>query len=299
MPANPTSVQLKREHSIQVALLLDGLIWILYLGVAIVSGSLTMFAELVRGMLIIGTEIFALLIMRRIHRRQMNNLDFGSGKFEQVANILIAIGMLVGAIWVALRAFGMMIGDYPASSPTGFAAAAAISALNTYLNFVAWLAVLQATPPGSPVIMEAQLQSRTVKLISSSVVLVLLGFAALRFDPVIAAWCDALGGLLVAGYILSNALSMFRGGLPDLLDQAATEAIQRRINRVLARHYDDYSMLGRVRSRRSGKTVFIEIALGFSPELSVEDVDRRTHAIRTTIQLEITDSDVSILVSAA
>lgn len=295
----PSAAQLARERSLRFAMTLDGLLMAVVLCVGLIGGSLTIVAECVRGALMLGTEAFALIAMRRIHRGQLAELEFGHGKLEQTSNLAIAAGMLIGATWICWGAFALLFGDRPSATPGGLAAAAMFAAINTYLNFVAWLAVLQATPPGSPVIMEAQLRSRSVKLFSSVVVLVLLTISAVSIDPVIATWCDVLGALFVAGFIVVNAADMIRGGLPDLLDRCATEALQRGINRVLARHFDDYDQLDRVRSRRSGKTVFIEVALGFEPSLTVAQVDRRVSAIRETFQREIPEADVSILVSSS
>ena len=296
--ATPTPAQLARESSLRFAMTLDALLMAVVLGVGLIGGSLTIVAECIRGTLMLGTEIFALVAMARIHRGQLTELEFGHGKLEQIANLAIAAGMIFGASWICWGAFGLVFGARPPGSPAGLAAAAMFISLNTLLNFVAWLAVLQATPPGSPLIMEAQLRSRSVKFLSSCVVLVLLTVAALCLDPVIATWCDVLGALFVAGFIVVTALDMTRGGLPDLLDQCAHEAVQHDINRVLVQHFDDYDQLGRVRTRRSGKTIFIEVGLTFDPGLTVREVDRRIATMQATFAREIAESDVSILVAA-
>ena len=295
--AAPTPIQLSRERSLRFAMGVDALLIVVVSCIGLIGGSLTIVAECVRGTLMLSTEIFALIAMRRIHRGQLAELEFGHGKLEQIANLAIAAGMVFGATWIGWGAVDLAFGDRPPATPGGLAASAMIAALNTFLNFVAWLSVLQATPVGSPVIMEAQLKSRSVKFFSSCIVLVLLTTSALCLDPVIATWCDVLGALFVAGFILVTAASMTRGGLPDLLDQSANEAVQRSINRSLAQHFDDYDQLSRVRSRRSGKTIFIEVALGFDPRLTFAEVNRRVNTIRATFLREIPDSDVSIVVS--
>jgi len=294
----PTPAQLAREHSLRFAMTLDAVLMAAVFCVGLIGGSLTLIAECVRGALMLGTEVFALIAMRRIHRGLLAELEFGYGKLEQIANLTIAIGMVIGATWICWGAVALLFGERPPPSPVGLAAAAMFIALNTYLNFVAWIAVLQATPPGSPVIMEAQLRSRSVKVLSSCVVLVLLTISALCLDPVIATWCDVLGALFVAGFILVTAADMARGGLPDLLDRCANEAVQRGINRALCRRFDDFEQLGRIRSRRSGKTIFIEVALGFDPRLTIAELDRRVRALRAAFAHEIADADVSILISS-
>lgn len=293
----PTPEQFARERSLRFAMGVDAWLIVVVSCIGIIGGSLTIIAECVRGTLMLSTEVFAFIAMRRMHRGQLAELEFGHGKLEQIANLAIAAGMVFGAAWIAWGAVELAFGASPPATPGGLAASAMIAALNAFLNFIAWLAVLQATPAGSPVIMEAQLRSRAVKFASSCVVLVLLTTSALCLDPLIATWCDVLGALFVAGFLVVTAAGMARGGLPDLLDQSAHEIVQRAINRALARHFDDYDQLGRVRSRRSGKTIFIEVALGFDPRLAFAEVDRRVQAIRATFIREVPDADVSIIVS--
>lgn len=294
----PTPYELARERSVWFALKADFGMLGFNLIVSILGGSLTMIAECIRGTLMMATEVFALLVMRRIHRGRLAQLEFGHGKLEQIANLSIAGGMLVGAIWICYGALSLAVGDREPASPAGLAAATLFASLNVYINTITWIAVLGQTPEGSPVIMEAQLRSRFVKLASSCVVFVLLTLSALVIDPVIALWCDILGSLFVAGFIVHNALGMIRGGLPDLLDECATEAMQRGINRALAAHFHVYEQIYRVRSRRSGGTVFIEIALGFDPGLPLAEVDRRLHDLRISLQREVAGADISLLVSA-
>jgi divalent metal cation (Fe/Co/Zn/Cd) transporter len=76
----------------------------LYSVSAVFAGSLTMVAELLRGVLMWSIELFALIVMRWIHRGRTAMFEFGSGRLEQLVNLLIAGGMLAGAVWIALAA---------------------------------------------------------------------------------------------------------------------------------------------------------------------------------------------------
>lgn len=86
-----------------------------------------------------------------------------------------------------------------------------------------------------------------------------------------------------------------RSGLPDLLDRTVEEGIQIAINRALARHFTAYDYIDRVRSRRTGEKVFIEIALRVDGNLALGEADHRAEALRATLNEEIYRADVSIL----
>src|SRR5581483_10832970 len=144
----------------------------------------------------------------------------------------------------------------------------------------------------------AQVRSRTVKLASSVFVLVTMTVAAVSTDEKVVAWADVLGSLFVAGFIVVNALDMLASGLGDLLDRSAGRGVRDAIDRALARHAGDFGELARVRSRRSGRVVFIELALRFEPRLSIAEVNRRIDELKQSLAREIAHADISVLALA-
>jgi divalent metal cation (Fe/Co/Zn/Cd) transporter len=82
------------------------------------------------------------------------------------------------------------------------------------------------------------------------------------------------------------------------VDLAVTEEFQAAINRMLVKHFDAYDRLGHVRTRRAGDLVHVEIALGFSPHLTMGDVSARIDAMKAHLQQEIGHADIAILAVA-
>jgi len=294
-----TAEQRARERAVLVAVSVD---WPIALGVmfpvGLLGGSLTMIADAVRGTLLLMVETYSLIVMRRINRGKVAEFEFGTGKLEQICNLAIATGMILSAFLIALGAVDLALKGHSNGSPLGLALAATTNAANTLVNFAWWYEVRRAAGRDPPVIVRAQLQVRLTRFTSSCIVQVTMTVAAITRDPVIAACGDSLGALFVAGYLTAIAVGMLRAGLPDLLDRSVDEASQIAVLRSLARHYLDYDRLDHIRSRRSGKLLFVEIALGFDAGLPLREVDRRAAAIRETIARELEGADVSILVSA-
>jgi len=81
-------------------------------------------------------------------------------------------------------------------------------------------------------------------------------------------------------------------------DGALGRAVREAIDRALARHAGDYDQLTRVRSRRSGRVVFIELALRFDPGLSIAEVNRRIDRLKQSLAREIEYSEISVLALA-
>lgn len=293
-----TAEQRAQERSFLVPISIDWAFLGPYFSVGLLGGSLTIIAESVRWGLMLSLQTYSLIVMRRINRGKLADLEFGTGKLEQVCNLAIATGMILSAILIARGAVDLAIQGHSNASPLGLTFAAIINAVNVLVNFMAWYEVWRTAGPSPSVIVLAQMQTRLTIFTSSCILQMTMTVAAIARDPVIAAWADGLGAMFVAGYMTVMAMGMLRAGLPDLLDRSVDEASQIAVLRSLAHHYLDYDRLDHVRSRRSGKLVFVEIALGFDDGLPLREVDRRAAAIKETISRAIAGADVSILISA-
>lgn len=290
-----TADQHAKERSIFLAILADSAIVAAMIQIGLFGGSFTILAEAVRASLMLVIEIFSLVVMRRIHRGVLSGFEFGHGKLEQVASLSIAAGMLGGAVWISFGVLDIIAGAKPLGTPFGLALAAMLGAVNTCVNVITWDAMRRAARSGGSVIMSAQLRARVVKLFSSLFVQATMTVAAVSLNDVIVSWADAIGSAFVAGFMVINAVEMMRSGLTDLLDRTVEEEIQIAVNRALVRHFKDYDRLDRVRSRRAGERVFIEIALGFDGNLALDEADRRVEALKITLNEEIRRADISIL----
>ena len=290
-----SSQQRARERSIEIALTMDAVMILSYAVSAIVAESLAMLAEFIRALLMTVIEGFALMVMKRIHRGRVAIFEFGSGKLEQLMNLLIAGGLLAGAAWIAFGVVHAFKSGDPPGSPAGYTVAAIAAAMNCYENILAWDGMRRAARSGGSLIMIGQLQARVVKVVSSGLVVITMTIAVLSVDGVVIRWADSIGALIVCGFIVHCAIQMLKAGVPDLVDRAVNEEIQVSINRTLARHFDDYDRLDHVRTRRSGKVVHIEIALGFRSNLTIAEVDARIGAMKATLGAGVQDADIAIL----
>lgn len=291
-PAALTPEQQHREQSLLLSAILDASMVALF-SIGLLGGSLTVLAELLRGVPAWLLDIFALVIVRRIHRGVLADLEYGSGKLEQVAGVAVGLGMLFAAAWIALDALALVAGALPVGTPLGFAAAAACGMVNLLCNVVAWDSVRRVAGGGSPV-MQAQLTSRVVKLVSSLIVQVTLTIAALSTDPVVIAWADGIGALLVAGYITASAAGLLRAALPDLIDRSAGRETLEIVAAALARHGDEGWQARRVRTRRSGPITFVELTLAFAAVTRVRDIEPRVQALKEEIAAALGEAEVLV-----
>jgi ferrous-iron efflux pump FieF len=293
----PTSAQLAQERSMLFVIVIDAFM-VSALIVGGLLGSLTMMAEAMRGGLGYALECFTIVLLRRIHRGVLADMEFGAGKLEQIASVVIAASMLLAAAWIGWNVLRIWNGTRELGPPIGLAYAAIIGMANLYANVLAWDAVRRTMTADSSLIMDAQLHLRWVKLIASAVVSVGLTVSALSTDDVVVAWADSLGSLFVASYMIVHAFGVLRTALPDLLDRSAGARVRDVVARALAARAGDYDSLLRSRSRRSGRTTFIEIHLAYDPALSMAEVQRRGEALKEAIRSDLGDAEVAIIAAS-
>jgi divalent metal cation (Fe/Co/Zn/Cd) transporter len=85
----------------------------------------------------------------------------------------------------------------------------------------------------------------------------------------------------------------------DLLDASLSEHLQLRILRQLVERFDDYDRLHKIRTRRSGPRVYVEVFLQFNPALLMGEVQNRIDAITRQITQEIPGTEVVVVPSVS
>ena len=298
LPRQPEPIELERERLVARCTLLDLATLIANLVVGLLGGSLAILADAMRGGLVLVAESYALLVLYRLHRGKVAGVEFGAGKLEVLCNVLIAAVKVVVSLWIAQRALAIIETGHSNAAPVAMALSACLGAANVVGNVVAYEHVRYLTGRGRSAIMNSQLLARGVKVRCAVAVALALTVAATTAEPVIAAWADAIGALAVAGFLLRAAIRMICAGLVDLLDRSIDAPTRGAIERAIARHRDAYASLRRIRARRSGTVVFVEVALGFDPSLPLAEVDRRIATVRSAIAEEVAGADISILARA-
>ncbi len=232
-----------------------------------------------------------------MHRGTLPGLEYGSGKLEQAANLVIGGGLAAGSVWILFGVIALLTGAAPLGTPLGLALAAIVGAINCYINFLAWDGVRRAARGSVSLIMEGQLRARSVKLVSSLMVQTTMTVAALSTDHLVVAIADAAGSLLVCIVMGNSAIRMIGGAVPDLIDRAAAPGVRATVERAVAEQLGALAPLTRLRSRRSGGTVFVELTLPRDPAPSVPELERRLAALRHSLRAELPQADIAILVA--
>jgi cation diffusion facilitator family transporter len=284
-----------RESSMLFGVLADCGIMIPFVAISLWSGSLTILAEVLRGGLLIALEVLVLLLLRRIHRGRLTAFEYGTGKLEQFANLVVGAAMLLAALWLAAQAIGRLGAPPPAPSGGSMVAAMLATGTNFLLNGLVAVSLWRAGRDGTSVIMTGQIRSRLSKLFASAMVVLAMVVAALAPGSRTGQLADVCGTLFVAVVMLGFALRLARDSLPDLLDRSLDEERQMQINGALSARFEDYEALLAVRSRQSGRMLYVEVELGIAPEQSMAATDRVMRRLEAEIATRIPGSVVTVI----
>jgi divalent metal cation (Fe/Co/Zn/Cd) transporter len=291
-----TAAQRRRESALLLAAVLDGFIGLMLLVVGLAGDSLTCLAESLRGNMLWTIDLVSLAVLRRIHRGRLSGFDFGTGKIEQLCCIAIACGLLIGAGWMAHDAINLIVVGHSVASPVGLRLAAVVGAINVFINFVAWDKVRIAAEGRRSTIMDAQCRVRRARLLSSVLVQISMTAAAVAQDPLLVAWFDAVGTLMVCVVMVLASRALWREAVPDLLDRSTNALVGPALEQATRRFPADFT-LAAFRSRGTSRALTLEVALDCAASTDVAALRRVASIIADDIAAALPGVDINLAVN--
>lgn len=287
---------LKQERTLGLNILLDICIFLPHVYVGIASASWTIIADFLRGGLLITISIVAYLTLRRIHRQRLSVYDYGAGKLERSIAILIATLLLLISGMLLWRVSGLMPQARPPLYLAGFAIVLVV--INFLANCFQLWTLYRAMRQSGSLIVRAQYQARWVMTIASVFVVTAVSVSMISSDAELARRADQLGTLTVIVIMVWSAINMLRECLPDLLDHSLPESFQHAINRVLARNIDAFEQLGRIRTRRAGSVMHVELELFLDQGKSLGQASHLAEQMQRELAQEIPGVDAVVVLRA-
>lgn len=288
-----TAVERQREQAVFLAFILDCLLLPLAAWVALQVGSLTLIAEVLRGILLVIIAIFSWLTLRRIHRRRTGGYDFGLGKVEQILSLLVGLLLCVSLGFVWYKA--VQHGGTGAHEVTALSfLAVAITFTNLCINAVPLVPLGRALKSGHSVLVLTQFRTKFAKTIGSAVVTVCVAINQLSGNLEVSRMADLAGVTIVTLVTLHAVYELLKSAIPDLLDRTLPESHQFKINEVLIKHFHAFETLMWCHSRQSGSHAEVHVGLGFPRDMSFGRVAEITEAVADDIRAALPGSHVTV-----
>ena len=295
---NPNSGERQQERALALVIWLDLILIAPYCLVGIAVGSLSMIAEVLRGGLLLLVICVSLRTLRQAHRGLIVEYDYGIGKLERALSGLVAVLLLFAAGYIFWRAFVM---QPEVTEPSPFLAAVAVLfvCLNLGINTFPLIPLWRSMRTQPSVIVLSHFRARLAKAAGSFVVVTSVAIHMFGSDPRTGRIAEAIGGIVVAGFMIVIAIGLLREALHDLLDRAIAEPMQLKVNRTLAEFFHEYDELISVRTRRSGNIAHVEITLGFATEKTLGELSAVVARMEHHLNQAIPNSDILIIPRAA
>ena len=285
-----------RESTLKFALFICLIDLILTGGAAAMSNSLTIMSDLLKESSDFMAVLAAYVTLHLVNRNKDERFAYGIGKLENLVSITISLLMLFSAGFIIYQAIEHLREPVHAE---GTLPGIVLFICYALTGFYIWLKNVRILKQQSSPIIASQVRlwfSKACFDITMASVLIM----ALIFDEF--AWSlylDPLASLVGAGFLIHGAWAITSSSVGDLLDVSLEEATQLVILRELVKHFDDYDALHKVRSRRSGSNVFIEIFMSFDPELKMLEVTKRIESLHDNISDSVPGAQVLIIPTRA
>lgn len=218
----------------------------------------------------IGT-LFVLTSLTIASKPRDDSHPYGHGKVEFMASIVVfSVLIVVGILFFYESMVVLIVGRETAPDMLGFLVAM-VSVVANYVMFNFNLCAGKRL--NSPALCANGYENLT-DLCSS--IPVGVGIVASQFGYY---FCDPLAGVLVSIFIIVNATREWWQNLHSLMDQAAPKATRRNIHKM-ALSIDGVVGTPRIRTRRVGQNLWVDLDIMVSPENTVEKASQIADEVR-------------------
>lgn len=254
-----------------------------------VANSLALWADFAIVISDTTTVLASWLTLRAFASYDRRRYNFGLGKLESMTAFGVAIGQCVSLIIILAGAIRGLIEPEPLEGQ-GFGLVVVAVSFFVY-GYLGLRAFAQWKRDPAPVI-ESQWRLYFINVGQAVVILVPLGLAWLLPVEDWTFYLDPIASFLLSGFMIYHIVHLVRGSFHDMIDHAVEPAVLIVVDRVLAEHRDEIHGAHEIRSRRSGRRLFIEVLAEFEPNARMGDVHTSIERITTRLESEFDNAHV-------
>ena len=282
-----------RESSTRTAVIVGGIDMLVTLGAFVAANSAVILADFFKTTLEFSAVFLAWLTIRRLKKGGGHQFDYGVGKLENLSSLIVGLLMVFCLLVIVINAVRSML--HPSHiAGIGVWISVVSQVVYAVINGRLYLQSRRMAREQNSPLMASQAGLFFTKAVGNVFILISLALSALLSSYGWALYIDPVASLVIAGSILVAAMGIFKNSTLDLLDRTLEEHHQIIILRALARHFERYEELREIRSRRAGSHVFVEIILGFAPDLPAAAVEQAARELKAELEKEIPSSRVTI-----
>ncbi|WP_201001284.1 cation diffusion facilitator family transporter [Paenibacillus glycanilyticus] len=204
---------------------------------------------------------------------------YGHGKSELIGSALVAIIMVIAALFIAYHSFESFFHPAAAASMVAFVAAV------VSLFWKLWLYVycIRISKQTSSKSLEATAFDHLADVYASLAAVLGIGAAIIgeRNDIAFLSYGDAAAGIVVAYFVLKLAYHMGKEAVDVLMEKTVSPEMLQDYERLVS-SIPEVKRIDRIRAREFGQYVMIDVRVGIPGELTIQeghDVSRKIKQI--------------------
>jgi len=260
---------------------------VIKLFIALTSGSMAVMASAVDSLLDILMSGVNFMAIRQAEQPPDECHPFGHGKFETLATLFQALVITGSGGWIIYEATTRLTEGNSLENVDQGIGILAFSAVASW--FIAKYLRKVAKQTDSTALEADALHFRMD--IYSNLGL-MAGLLLIRWLDIF--WLDSALSILVASYILHEALQLIKRSLMDILDQELPEEIKQQVHELISDHDGPLSGYHGLRTRRAGSLKIMDFHLEVCKEMSVADAHKIADSLEKKIESTIPGADVII-----
>jgi cation diffusion facilitator family transporter len=260
---------------------------VIKLFIAISSGSMAVMASAVDSLLDILMSGVNFMAIRQAEQPPDECHPFGHGKFETLATLFQAIVITVSGGWIIYEATQRLAeGQGPQNVDQGIG----ILAFSAVVSWFIASYLLKVAKQTDSTALEADALHFRMDIYSN--LGLMAGLLLIRWLDIF--WLDSALSILVASYILHEALQLIKRSLKDVLDQELPSDIQQQVHDLISNYDAPLSGYHGLRTRRAGSLKIMDFHLEVCKEMTVAEAHNIADGLEKKIEKSIPGADVII-----
>lgn len=253
----------------------------------LISGSVSIISEAIHSTMDLLAAIIAFFSVRASEKPADEEHPYGHGKYENVSGVIEALLIFIAAIWIIVESIKKLLHPEPVESiGIGFI----VMFISAFVNHLVSKKLYKVAKQEDSIALEADALHLKADVYTSLGVgggLLLIWITKLNFlDPLVA--------ILVAIFILKEAYHLLISAFNPLLDVKLSEEEIKIITEQINKHKSVYCDFHNLRTRKSGKTKYVDLHLVFPETMTVKVAHDLCDLIENDIEKLLKNTEILI-----
>jgi len=253
------------------------LVVILKVVVGLLTGSVAVLSEAIHSALDLMASLIAFFSVRLSGRAADNNHPYGHGKVENISGTIETILIFVAGVWIIYECVHKILAPTPVEMPY---LGIIVMLVGATINYIVSRKVKRKADELNSVAMKSNAFHLLTDVFTS------LGVAASLLLVYITGWhiLDPIIGIILALYIMKEAVHLMRESFPPLLDARLSDEEEKQILDVIEAYKNRYIEFHDFRTRRSGPEEYIDFHLVVPSFMKIDEAHQLCDEMELAIQ---------------